>query len=188
LCSAKLSFGFEGALASEGTNHVCSRSSSSPGSFVFLDGHSGRCNEDRARNCWSFVFHHGSFTTSFRFNSSGGSVRFRPVASLPCFYQGLCVSLDSSFTALVASMKVTLHFVFSSSKFFLVTWICGAFRTSSQVALVSSILPDDDAYMGVRNWPVMVKLKFVVSVGWVCRCCCRWGRGVSSGGRGESWR
>ncbi len=65
---------------------------------------------------------------------------------------------------------------------------CGAFRTSSQVALVSSILPDDDAYMGVRDWPVMVKLKFVVCVGWVCRCCGRWGRGVSSGGRGESWR
>jgi hypothetical protein len=77
---------------------------------------------------------------------------------------------------------------FSSSKFLLVTWICGAFRTSSQVALVSSILPDDDAYMGVRDWPVMVKLKFVVSVGWVCRCCGRWGRGVSSGGRGKSWR
>ncbi len=85
-------------------------------------------------------------------------------------------------------MKVTLHFVFSSSKIFLVTWICGAFRTSSQVVLVSSILPDDDAYMGVRDWPVMVKLKFLVSVGWVCRCCGRWGRGVSSGGRGESWR
>lgn len=88
----------------------------------------------------------------------------------------------------VASMKVALHFFFSSSKFFLVTWICGAFRASSQVALVSSILPEDDAYMGVKDWPVMVKLKFVVSVGWVCRCCGRWGRGVSSGGRGESWR
>ncbi len=111
-------------------------------------------------------------------------MRFRPVASLPCFYQGLCVSLDSSrrFYEGLSSL------FFSSSKFFLVTWICGAFRASSQVALVSSILPEDDAYMGVRDRPVMVKLKFVVSVGWVCRCCGRWGRGVSSGGRGESWR